>query len=343
LVFSPVLFFQKEREAVDLKKRMFLAAVVVMFVFALSSSVFAAPKVIKIGHTGTKDHHYQMYLETWAEKVSAATDNRYTFEIYPSDLYGKPNQLIEGAQLGTTDMVLATGSLLTSYNPKIGVLSLPFIFKDSQEAHDVLNGPVGKEFEEGLAKRNLIILGWWENGMRHLFPPKPVNSIEDLKGLKLRVINSAEMIDTINAFGASAVPMAFNDVYSAWQLKTIDGCEGTTTHMLTQKYFELTKSAALLWYMHVSNPLVASKRLWDSIPDADKAVFLEESKKMSAFSFDFQKQMDEKEIKQCEELGVVFTRPDREPFIKAVAPVYEKYRPKYGDMIDKIQAITQKK
>jgi len=113
--------------------------------------------------------------------------------------------------------------------------------------------------------------------------------------------------------------------------------------MLTQKYFELTKSAALLWYMHVSNPLVASKRLWDSIPEADKAIFLEESKKMSAFSFDFQKQMDEKEIKQCEELGVVFTRPDREPFIEAVAPVYEKYRPKYGDMIDKIQAFTQKK
>jgi TRAP-type C4-dicarboxylate transport system substrate-binding protein len=137
--------------------------------------------------------------------------------------------------------------------------------------------------------------------------------------------------------------MAFNDVYSAWQLGTIDGCEGTTTHMLTQKYFELTKSSALLWYMHVSNPLVASKRLWDSIPDADKAVFLDEAKKMSAFSFDFQRQMDEKEIKQCEERGVVFTRPDREPFVKAVAPVYEKFRPKYGDMIDKIQAITQKK
>lgn len=326
-----------------MKKRLFLAVLAAVFAFACISPALAAPKTIKIGHTGTQDHHYQMYLETWAEKVSERTDGRYKFEVYPSDLYGKPNQLIEGAQLGTTDMVLATGSLLTSYYPKIGVLSLPFVFKDSQEAHDVLNGSVGKEFEEGLAAKNLIILGWWENGMRHLFPPKPVNGIEDLKGLKLRVINSAEMIDTINAFGASAVPMAFNDVYSAWQLKTIDGCEGTTTHMLTQKYFELTKSAALLWYMHVSNPLVASKRLWDSIPDADKEVFLDESRKMSTFSFDFQKEMDEKEIKECEALGVVFTRPDREPFVKAVAPVYEKYRSKYGDMLDKIQAVTQAK
>ena len=326
-----------------MRKKLLLGIFAVLFVVMTASLAFGAPKIIKIGHTATKDHPYQMYLETWAEKVENLTENRYKFEIYPSDLYGKPNQLIEGAQLGTTDMVLATGSLLTSYNPKIGVLSLPFIFKDSQEAHDILNGPVGKEFEEGLAKRNLIIIGWWENGMRHLFPPKPVNGIEDLKGLKLRVINSAEMIDTINAFGASAVPMGFNDVYSAWQLKTIDGCEGTTAHMLTQKYFELTKSAALLWYMHVSNPLVVSKKLWDSIPEADQAVFLDEAKKMSAFSFDYQKKMDEEEIKQCEELGVVFTRPDRTPFVEAVQPVYEKYRPKYGDMIDKIQALTQGK
>lgn len=326
-----------------MKKRMSMVLCLALFIVFAATAAFAAPKVIKIGHTGTQDHHYQMYLETWAKKVSEATDNRYTFEIYPSDLYGKPNQLIEGAQLGTTDMVLATGSLLTSYNPKIGVLSLPFLFKDSQEAHDILNGPVGKEFEEGLAKRNLIILGWWENGMRHLFPGKPVNEIGDLRGMKLRVINSAEMIDTINAFGASAVPMSFNDVYSAWQLGTIDGCEGTTTHMLTQKYFELTKTSALLWYMHVSNPLVASKRLWESIPPEDQKVFLEEASKMSAFSFEFQRKMDEEEIKKCEELGVVFTRPDRAPFVEAVKPVYEKYRSKYGDMIDKIQAITQAK
>ncbi len=324
-----------------MKRRVLFSLIAVCFILT-ASMAFSAPRVIKIGHTATKDHHYQTYLETWAEKVSERTDGRYTFEIYHSDLYGRPNQLIEGAQLGTADMVLATGSLLTSYNPKIGVLSLPFLFKDSQEAHDILNGPVGTEFEEGLAKRNLIVLGWWENGMRHLFPGKPVNGIGDLRGMKLRVINAAEMIDTVNAFGASAVPMNFNDVYSAWQLGTIDGCEGTTTHMLTQKYYELTNTAALLWYMHVSNPLVVSKKLWDSISAEDQAVFRDEARKMSTFSFDFQRKMDEEEIKKCEALGVVFTRPDREPFVAAVQPVYEKYRARYGDMIDKIQALTRK-
>jgi tripartite ATP-independent transporter DctP family solute receptor len=300
------------------------------------------PRVINVGHTGTKDHHYQMYLENWSKAITEATGGRYTFEIYPSDLYGTPNQLIEGCQLGTSDMVLATGSLLSTYSSKVGVLNLPFLYENSMQAYEVYNGAIGDEFNESLAKKNLIVLAWWENGMRHLFPPRPVNSPRDLKGLKLRVINSAEMIDTINAFGAIAVPMAFNDVYSAWQLKTIDGCEGTTTHMTTQKYYELTKSGALLWYMHVPNPLIIAKALWDTIPEFDRAVFIEEARKMSKFSFEYQLKMEEEEIKQCEAYGVVFTRPDRTPFIKLVEPVYAKYRPQYGEMLDKILAITRK-
>jgi TRAP-type C4-dicarboxylate transport system substrate-binding protein len=178
--------------------------------------------------------------------------------------------------------------------------------------------------------------------MRHLFPPRPVNSPADLRGLKLRVVNSAEMIDTINAFGAIAVPMGFNEVYSAWQLKTIDGCEGTTTHMVTQKYYELTKSGVLLWYMHVPNPLIMAKQLWATIPDADKQIFLDEAKKTGKFSFEYQKEMEAREIAQCEQYGVVFTRPDREPFIKLVKPVYEKYRQKYGEILNKILAATRK-
>lgn len=314
---------------------------VLMGMMALTAA--AEARVIKVGHTGTKDHYYQMYLENWAKAITERTDGRYTFEIYPSDLYGKPNQLIEGCQLGTADMVLATGSLLSSYSKIVGVLDMPFLFDNEQQACDILNGPIGDELAASLAKKNLIVLGWWENGMRHLFPPRPVNKIEDLKGLKLRVINSKPMIETINAMGAIAVPMAFNDVYSAWQMKTIDGCEGTITHMLTQKYYELTKTGALLWYMHVPNPLIMAKKLWNTIPEEDKKIFLEESKKMSVFSFDFQAKADADDIKKCEELGVVFTRPDRQPFIDAVQPVYDIFRPDYGDMLDRILEATRGK
>jgi tripartite ATP-independent transporter DctP family solute receptor len=338
---------KKLRESGTIKKFLLCAAVLAVVAGGCQKNNGAGTdrvrsRVINVGHTGTKDHPYQLYLENWSKAVTEITGGRYTFEIYPSDLYGTPNQLIEGCQLGTSDMVLATGSLLATYSPKTGVLNLPFLYENSMQAYEVLNGPVGDELSQSLAEKNLIVLGWWENGMRHLFPPRPVNGPGDLRGLKLRVVNSAEMIDTVNAFGAIAVPMAFNDVYSAWQLKTIDGCEGTTTHMVTQKYYELTKNGALLWYMHVPNPLIMSKALWDTIPESDRAVFIEEARAMSKFSFEYQVHMEDAEIKQCESYGVVFTRPDREPFIKLVEPVYAKYRPQYGEMLDKILAITRK-
>jgi tripartite ATP-independent transporter DctP family solute receptor len=327
-----------------MKKVIFCLAAVVLALFSSCQKTETGTQgstVIKVGHTGTKEHPYQMYLENWSAAVTEKTNGRYTFEIYPSDLYGTPNQLIEGCQLGTSDMVLATGSLLPTYSPKVGVLNLPFLYDSSMQAFEVLNGPIGKEFDDSLAEKNLIVLGWWENGMRHLFPPSPVNKPEDLKGMKLRVVNSVEMIDTINAFGAIAVPMGFNEVYSAWQLKAIDGCEGTTTHMVTQKYYELTKTGTLLWYMHVPNPLIMSKRLWETIPAEDKQIFLDEAKKMAKFSFEYQNEMEAQEIAECEKLGVVFTRPDRQPFKDAVKPVYEKHRAKYGEILDKILAATR--
>ena len=333
-------------------KKMIIFMMVTVFILAVACSRDQAGqgagrqvqvRTIKVGHTATREHPYQMYLENWAKEVSERTNGRYVFEIYPSDLYGTPNQLIEACMLGTADMVLATGSLLGAYSPIVGVLNLPFIFESSMQAYEVLNhSSVGQTFEESLAQRNLIILGWWENGMRHLFPPTPVHSPEDMKGMKLRVVNSAEMIDTINVFGGIAVPMAFNDVYSAWQLGTIDGCEGTITHMLTQKYYELTNTGALLWYMHVSNPLIMSRDLWLTIPVGDQAIFYEEARKMAKFSFEHQIAMDADEIAQCEAYGVTFTRLEPEPFRMLVEPVYEKYRPQYGEILDMILALTRR-
>ncbi len=106
-------------------KRLF-GIVILLCVLLAASSAFAAPRVIKVGHSGNAQFPYQLYLEKWGKQIAEATNNRYTLEVYHSDLYGKQNQLIEGCQLGTRDMVMATGSLLTSYSPKIGVLNLPF-------------------------------------------------------------------------------------------------------------------------------------------------------------------------------------------------------------------------
>jgi TRAP-type C4-dicarboxylate transport system substrate-binding protein len=297
-------------------------------------------RIINVGYTSSEDHPYRMYLESWGKAVSEATEGRYVFEIFPADIYGPPNELIKGCQSGQCDMVLAAGSLLSAYSSKVGVLNLPFLYDNSMQACEILNGPIGEELDDSLALNNLIVLGWWENGMHHLFLSRPVDNPGDLKGARLRVANYAEVIDTINAFGAIAVPMSFDDVYAAWQSEAIDGCEDTSTHMITRKYYELTQQGVLLWYRHVPNSLIMAKALWDTIPEIDKAIFLNEARKMSEFSFEYQREMEEMEIERCENLGVVFTRPDRKSFVKLVIPVYAKYYPQYREILDKIFALT---
>jgi TRAP-type C4-dicarboxylate transport system substrate-binding protein len=282
-----------------------------------------------------------MYLENWGKAVFEATDGRYVFEIFPADIYGPPDELIEGCQSDRADMVLAEVSLLSAYSPKVGVLNLPFLYDNSMQTCEILNGPIGEELSDSLALHNLIVLGWWESGMHHLFLSCPVNNPDDLKGARLRVANYAEVIDTINAFGTIAVPMSFDNVYAAWQSKAIDGCEDTSTHMITRKFYELTKKGVLLWYRHVPNSLIIAKSLWDTIPEIDKAIFLNEARKMSEFSFEYQHTMEEIEIERCEDLGVIFTRPDRESFVKLIMPVYAKYYPQYGEILDKILALTR--
>lgn len=298
-------------------------------------------KVIKLGHTGTKSSPYQLAAEKYAELITKATDGRYVIEIYPSDLLGTQNQAVEGAQVGTVDMVLTSDSVLETFDPKFSVLTLPFLFDNVDQVFEVVNGEVGKILEASLAEKNLIIVGWWENGIRQIYNTKrPINTLSDLKGLKIRTPGSPAIVETFNSLGALAVPMGFGEVFSAIQLNTIDGAEGPTTHLIQQRYYELTKNAAIVNHSHVVEPLIISKNLWDKMTPQDQKIFKELGYEVSKFSFEHYKTLQAGEIAEAEKNGVKFTYPDTDPFKKAVAPVYAKFGAANKDLLEKIQKIV---
>lgn len=302
-------------------------------------------KVIKLGHTGSVTSPYQLASEMFAEKIEEATDGRYTIEIYPSDLLGTQNQSVEGAQVGTVDMILTSDSVLETVDPKFGVLTLPFLFDNVDQVFDVVNGEVGKILEESLAEKNLIIIGWWENGIRQIFNTKrPINSLADLKGLKIRTPGSPVMVETFNALGALAVPMGFGEVFSALQLNTIDGAEGPTTHLIQQRYYELTKHVAIVNHNHIVEPLLMSKALWNKLSPEDQKIFKTIGKEVGVFAFEHYKTLQSTEIAEAEANDVVFTYPDTEPFKKAIVPVYTKFGAMNADLLKMIQdSIAQSK
>lgn len=304
-----------------------------------SSEIPKEKIVLKLGHTGAPEHPYQKASEMFAEIVSEKTDGMVEIKIFPSDQLGKQKELVEGAQLGTVDMVLTSDALLSGFEPKMGVLNLPYLFKDYENVVNALNGEAGQVLSDALLTKNLKVIGWWENGFRHITNSKTViEEPGDLKGLKVRTPSGAVFVDTFNMLGASATPMSFGELYSALQLGTVDGQENPTTHVLTQKFYEVQDYLSLTYHIHVSEPLLMSKAVYDKLPAEYQDIILEAGKEVSEWSYQTTKESEAAEIEEIKDTGMTVTVPNVEAFREASQVVYDKYGEQFGkELIESIK------
>lgn len=337
------------------KKMLSLLALLVLVLFSMSllagcgSGKKEAPKVdpakkfvFKLGHTASPDHHYQIGSLKFAELVAKKTNGNVEIKVFPADQLGKQRQLVEGAQLGTVDMVLTSDVLLSGFEPTVGVLNLPFLFKDMEQVARVLEGPVGKKLDAALAKKNLVVVGWWENGFRHITNSrKPINVPDDLKGLKIRVPEGNVFVETFNSYGASATPMSFGELYSALQLKTVDGQENPTTHVLTQKYYEVQKYLSITNHIHVAEPLLMSAKVYKTLPAEYQKALHEAGKEVAVWMMKEIGSQEAKEIEEIKKRGMLINTADVNAFKEASKKVYAKFEPVFGK--DLIAEITSAK
>jgi len=294
--------------------------------------------VLKLGHTGAPDHHYQVGSLKFAELVAKKTNGKVEIKVFPADQLGKQRQLVEGAQLGTVDMVLTSDVLLSSFEPLTGVLNLPFLFTDMNQVAKTLDGDVGKKIDAALAKKGLVVISWWENGFRHITnSKKPIVVPDDLKGMKIRTPEGNVFVETFNAYGASATPMSFGELYSALQLKTVDGQENPTSHVLSQKYYEVQKHLSLTNHIHVAEPLIMSAKVYKTLPPEYQKALHEAGKEVAVW---MRKEVDNMEAKEIEELkkkGMEVNKADAAAFKEASKKVYAKFEPVFGkDLINQI-------
>lgn len=295
---------------------------------------------LKLGHTGAPNHHYHLTCEQFVDAVKKRSNGEIDIKLFPSDQLGNQRQLVEGAQLGTVDMVLTSDSQLSSFIDVFGALNLPFLFRDIDHVAKAMDGAVGDFFSKESEKKGLIILGYWENGFRHVSNSKrPIEKIENLKGLKIRTPNSQVTLASFKALGALPTPMSFGEIYSALQLGTVDGQENPIAHILTQKWYEVQKYFSLTNHQHNVEPLCMSKIIFDTLKPEYQKILLEEGKNFAAVS---RKMVVDDEAKQLEELKkliAVNTVEDSKPFQDACKPVYEDARKKYGAIVDQILAV----
>ena len=328
-------------------KKLFLLMMAAVFLAAgaaaPASSYAEATYKLKFGHTGAPNHHYQTIATMFAKRVNELSGGDIEVTVYPSDQLGKQLEITEGVMAGSVDMCQTSDTILSNWIPDMGILNLPFIFGSMDDFRKVMDGPIGEKFSKMVEPHGAIVIGWWENGMRHLTNNKlEVKTPADMKGLKIRVPEGEVFVDTFKALGSIPTVIAFGELYSALQLKTVDGQENPAAHIVTQKFYVVQKYVTRTGHIHMSSPILMNKALFDSMPEKDQKAILQAGREMGPIHT---KMVADLEKQQWDEIGgkygMKITDVDKAPFREAVKPVIDKYKKKLNaKLIEEVQACV---
>src|SRR6202140_5475276 len=283
--------------------------------------------------------------ESLGKKLEAATNGRLSIQMFPSMQLGGEKETIEQTQIGAIQMLRVSVGAMGPIVDDINVVNVPFLFKNTAHAQKIKDGPIGQELLDKItanANAGLVALCWMNAGARSLYnTKKPIKTIEDLKGLKFRVIGNPIFIDMMNALGGNGVAMGYDQVFSALQTGVVDGAENNppsyvfSNHYTAAKYFSLTE------HLIIPEVLVFSKKAWTQLSADDQSLIkkfareaqLEERELWNKYQL---QAMDKARAAGCQIIEIA----DKAPFQNAVKPVWDKYGPKYQDAIKRIQAIA---
>jgi tripartite ATP-independent transporter DctP family solute receptor len=215
-------------------------------------------------------------IQKFADAVKTKSGGKITLQIYPGGALGGDLQTISALRGGTVDATVTATSTLVGLVKDYALFDLPFLFQNDAEAMAVLDGAFGQRLEKALDDRGLVGLGYWGAGHRHLTNSKrPVTSVDDVKGLKIRVLQNPVFIDLWKALGANAVPMPFPEVYSALEQGTVDGQENPAATLVSAKLYEVQKFLSLTQHIYFIDSLLFSKPIWQKLNDDERKVIRE--------------------------------------------------------------------
>jgi len=236
-------------------------------------------------------------------------------------------------------MVISGTAVLANFFPDFQALDLPFLFRDYAHVDAVLDGPVGQELLGRLNSAGLGMVGLalWEQGFRHLTNNRrPIHGPEDVRGLKIRVQENPIHVDSFNALGAQATPMSWGEVYSALEQGVIDGQENPIPVLTSHKIYEVQRHLALTGHFYSPAIIIINTQRFRSLPADIRQILVETARDVSRSERQVAREMEARQVDELRALGMQVTEPDRAAFQSALQSVYDKYRPRFGGMVDRI-------
>lgn len=257
-------------------KRQFLKTFIAVAVAATAGMAMAQDikeRTLKFGTAGNDGHPSVAGMKLFKEAVEAKSGGKIKVQLFIGGTLGSDQAVLSAIKGGTVEMAVMNSGILASEVKALEVFDFPFLFANEKEADAIVDGPIGQKMHAALADKGIVGLSYWELGFRNITNSKrPINKVEDIAGLKLRVIPNAINVDWVKALGANPTPLPFTELYAALEQGAVDGQENPVAVIATSKFYEVQKYLALTNHQYNPQSVIFSKKVWDTMSPAEKKI-----------------------------------------------------------------------
>jgi len=323
-------------------RRTILTAGLVAAAVTLAGPALAQKTVLKAADVHPLGYPTVEAVVQMGKKLEQATNGRLSIQMYPSMQLGGEKEMIEQAQIGALQIARVSVGPVGSVVDNLNVFNLPFVFRNTAHMRAVIDGPIGERLLKEITdnpKSGLIGLAWMDSGARSFYnKAKDIKTVEDLKGLKFRMMGNPIFVDTANALGANGVAMGMDQVMNALQTGVVDGAENNPPSYDSFGHVPVAKHYSLTEHLIIPEILVFSKKAFDGMSKEDQALIMKFGKETQLEQRKLWDERTKVAMDKIKAAGVnVITIADKKPFQDAVKPVWDKYGAKYADLVKQIQ------
>jgi tripartite ATP-independent transporter DctP family solute receptor len=323
-----------------------LVAAVALAAFGAASAQDIKERSFKLGIQNPKGHPLATGIEKFAEIVAAKSGGKIKVNLFPGGVLGGDQQTVSALQGGTVEATVLNSGILASQVKDFEAYDFPFVFANAREADAVVDGPFGQKLHAKLADKGIVGLAYWELGFRNITnSKKAITQVEDLAGLKLRVIPNAINVDWVKALGANPTPMAFPEVYAGLESKAIDGQENPFSVILANKFFEVQKFLVVSNHQYNPQSFIFSKKVWDTLSPAEQKILRDAAVEAGQFQRKVNRDLAAGQLDQLKKAGMTVTElsgSELAEFRDKVKPVVDKHGAAISATVAELQAELAK-
>lgn len=298
------------------------------------------PIVLKAGHVSSTIYPHHIGLVKLSEEVKKRTNGQVDIQIFPLSQLGNERDLTEGVRLGTVDMTVVSNAIVANFVPEAVVFDLPYLFQNQDHAMRALQSPAGLKVVNQIEGKIGKVLAYYGTGTRSVFNKvRPITKPEDLKGLKIRVLQSKVFIATLNAMGALATPMPFSEVYGALQQGVIDGAENDPASLLGMKHYEHSQYYSLTNHFVLSGYVFINWDRWKTLTPEQQKILAEAAELSQKEERDYERRKHEEALAELKRLGVKINDVNQAVFAERVKPVWQEVAGQYSALVAEIQKV----